>query len=175
MGKNPKKTERNGTKQFKPHEVEAKRLYAFTINPNDNNQFWEKDREDRYQLFRDGSLKRLKDALDTSNFTLHLDISSAGRMHWHGYISWDNLEDYYDFQIKSIYRLKKWSNIEIDYINDKQIWREYVIKYHRIKKLIIKNGSNFTPETICMLYKYFGKNRGKTANKKYDKDIIDIL
>lgn len=161
---------KKGTKTFKSHEVEPKRLYAFTLNPNDHNQFWDSTIIQRYELFRDTTLRRLKNVLSAidTKFEIHLDIANSGRMHWHGYIWWETLDDYYNFLMYARRKLDKWSKIEIDYINDAKIWKKYVYKFHRIKKLIIGNDSDFKAKTMCMLTKYFGNKK----SKRYDKDFI---
>jgi len=95
-------------------------------------------------------------------------------MHWHGYVQWDTLEDYFEFLMYSAHRLKAFCVYEIDVIQDddehRETYRKYVTKFHRIKKTIIKHTTTDKIDVDGIL-KYFGNKK----SKKYDKDLIDLL
>lgn len=163
--------------QYIASELKENVWYTFSIAPNDFNQFFEYNVSTRYKIFKNTSIHRLKhDVYPFGEYRLHFDVNENGRFHWHGRIRWTTLEDYFNFLSYSIHRLQKWCVVEIDYINDEDIWKKYETKFHRIKKIIIDHKSQINAEVDKNDIRYhFGKKRGKRDNKLYDEELIDTI
>lgn len=113
---------------LKYEDMEDDYRYSITLNPEDAYQFW--DMPDRLALFEKHHLNHLKklaihDRINVCVFDLHLELSPAGRLHYHGYLRMLNKKTFY---LYTLHKLAKQYQYEIDVINDPQVWDDYVNK-----------------------------------------------
>lgn len=124
-------------KCIKPDLAKIDTLYTFSYNPKyqphqdmfgrmdiNNLEQWEKD-----------ICKKLK-SLKYCKFNLTLDISSGGRLHYHGYIKILNLVSFY---FHDIHILQYEGTYEIDIITDPACWYNYVKKLNMQDFCLIHN------------------------------------
>lgn len=107
--------------------------YAFTVNPAE--QYFG-DTERFKKVIR---LIRSKLSSPAYEYKLYCELSPSGRIHGHGYI-W--IYKPLDFVMFDIPYIDRFMNIEIDIINDEEIWEDYIHKQIHITKTII---SRFLP------------------------------
>lgn len=116
-------------------------IYAFTLNPDDNRQFWDDpDRIERFVQFHEKyTIKHIY-----GDMRVMLEISKKGRLHFHGTISWPNRETLLHFFLDSIHTLTKCNTYEVDTITDIQKWNTYITKQNLIiPTQIIQNTHNY--------------------------------
>lgn len=137
---------------LKFEQVHNDDLYAITINPDDEHQYW--GSEDRIGTFYNKlSYKLIIEVHNTCQLELYPEFSSRGRLHFHGTIKMLNKIEFYEQVLR---RLMKWCQLEIDTINDQEAWKKYYIKqqdlhnYYRRKEhpipLVI--GTDFKKMTV---------------------------
>lgn len=165
MEKNPSK---KTVETFEVKTAKPNTWYSFSIAPNDANQFFEQNTTQRLKQFKASTLKRLKKC-PFMQYELYLDISSHGRLHWHGYIKWTDNDEIFNHFLYNQNRLEKWSQIEIDFINDGDEWNIYCKKIRHLHKCIITNKTKLDEEAEEGILKYFGNKK----SNKYDKDLFN--
>lgn len=110
-------------------------LYAFTLAPSNAKQYF-------------SNLHRIKMvSIDMAsliisikaNISVFLELSSHGRLHWHGYILFPDKESIRDFYGFVIPVLLDNNQIEIDSIEDPEIWDSYIQKQHDIMQIYLDN------------------------------------
>lgn len=163
--KNP---EKKTVESFTVHSAKPNVWYSFSIAPNDANQFFEQNTTQRVKQFIAVTTKRLKKC-PFMNFNLYLDISSRGRLHWHGWIKWDDNEEIFNHFLYNQNRLEKWAQIEIDVINDNEVWDKYVKKICHLVKRNINKRSVLDEDAEEGIMKYFGNKK----SNKYDKELLE--
>jgi len=105
--------------------------YAISINPDDSHQYMtEKEYTKRLKLFVDNQKIILNRILQPLKYELYLEVSPVGRLHWHGYIKYNNIETLKRFYLTQVIKLKHISTFEIDTMNGK--WDAYVVKQYKI-------------------------------------------
>lgn len=122
-------------------------LYAVTFNPCDTHQYILKpDRKTKIKTV-------YREILETCNckYYLKLEFSEprgmrtkdffGPRLHFHGFLRFDNKEQLHDFLFKTYHLLCKYGTSDIDLVNDPAIWWDYIHKQKIIKDKI----SNFEP------------------------------
>jgi len=65
-------------------------------------------------------------------FDLYGDVSRTGRIHYHGKIRFKTIDAIKKFYLKYIYKLSDKFQIEMDTIDDEEVWDEYCTKSHHI-------------------------------------------
>jgi len=133
------KTESFKASILSPDKVGININYTFTVNPNDEFQYW-------------GDLDRIKKATKHMTFimnryinldiSVHLDINRTGRIHWHGTISFKTNAQILDFYVDIIHELLTKHQIEIDTIEDPIKWSDYCHKLDPLIKVLINNVQN---------------------------------
>lgn len=122
-----------------PDKVELNIKYTFTVNPNDDFQYW-------------GDQDRIKKATKHMQFIcnryinydieLYMDISRTGRLHWHGTISFKTNTQILDFYVEIIHELLTKHQIDMDTIKDPLIWTTYCLKMFNLLRVSIDNTKN---------------------------------
>lgn len=134
-------------KMIKPEDIDKGYTYAFTFNPEiqpEHNGY--KEKLDNFVKF-DKSMTTLLGTMRHADVKVYMEISQAGRLHYHGYIM---INDIVDFCFYDLDNLKKNGSYEIDFINDKEIWEEYVTKQRDImEKWCVKKGLTYMINTIA--------------------------
>lgn len=124
---------------IKPEEVVDNTLYTFSFNPEEQPMF---------QKFYSMTLNNLKDwsqqqhniltSLKYCKVECYMEISSGGRLHFHGYIK---ITDTVNFFLKTIKHIRHYGTYEIDHITDHEKWSEYVSKMEKKMKTFCENHS----------------------------------
>lgn len=104
-------------------DLKVGEIYSVTLNPNDRYQYW--DHEKRFEMFCKWLLKIMHGLRSHVELDLHTEISLKGRLHAHGKIVF---KDVYNFYLKDFNMLIGMCNIDIDTINNQDIWDTYVSK-----------------------------------------------
>ncbi len=114
---------------------EPNKTYAITLNPIDKHQFFH--RVDRYQRFRSFVFEQMFD-VDRNNFDLYIELSeprgmiiqgkSGPRYHMHGTIKWRTYGELRRFLSNDYYKLLRWTSVDIESIDDLQLWHGYCTK-----------------------------------------------
>lgn len=112
-----------------PEEVSTDGWYTFNLNPSEQYEFegspisrWNKC----YQNIQ-GLISRF---VDCATIEGNLEISRSGRVHMHGYIKYKKIADFYLI----LPMVSRFAHIEIDTIDDINIWDKYVTKSEDVLK-----------------------------------------
>ncbi|UOF82064.1 rep protein [Circoviridae sp.] len=125
-------------------------FYAITINPNDKHQYFHNPI--RLGNFLTDLKKEYLYKIDgTYEFDVYPEVSSKGRLHWHGFIKVYDKVNFYLFDIPNIIRK---GTLVIREMNDEDSWLEYVTKHREFHTYIREH--NYTKIPI----------RCKTKHKK---------
>jgi len=120
---------------LEPESVKQNTQYTLTISPADRHQFYETKR-DRIAKFREQWYGRLLINLAPyATYELHVEVSKAGRLHCHGYIT---IKDILGFYVYAIPFMRDNTTFEIDTIKDRKVWDEYCTK----QKHLFDSGHN---------------------------------
>lgn len=104
-------------------DIEYNHWYAITINPQ--KQYYNKGYL-RYSDVMQEITKLLNQYIGEIEYFMYMEVSKLGRLHFHGYIKYKkDLDLVYMTLIPDL--VDKYS-FEIDYINDPDIWAEYISK-----------------------------------------------
>lgn len=121
-------------KLLKPEEVYEKVAYSITLNPIDKLQCYSQNSTRRLTTFYEFHYKYLKKILAPfADYDLWLEISSKGRLHFHGIIY---IKDIISFYLSSVPKLTDDYAIEMDTIDDVLIWLSYCQKQSVIREII---------------------------------------
>jgi len=103
----------------KPEKMREGRTYAFTVNPEA--QYF--DDVDRIERMR----RRIKFLLNSTfiSYRLYMEISSGGRLHFHGYVKVRGIREFYNTYLPFI---EKHATIDIEEITNDEGWEDYIIK-----------------------------------------------
>lgn len=107
-----------------PDYVEIGMKYAFSFNPIQQPPNTYSETLTQYNEWNKLQHKFFSE-LKYCKFALYLDMSSLGRLHYHGYII---INDICNFFFKDIPNIGKHGSYEIDFIKDHVIWETYVMK-----------------------------------------------
>lgn len=112
---------------IKMEDCVPNQAYTFTISPNDDYQYF--DKEDRLHKFI-SYWRRYFCTKMYSNIAvlLHIELSPAGRLHAHGRISFNNMRTITLFYLNNINMLLDRAQVEIDTIEDEEKWDNYCTK-----------------------------------------------
>lgn len=125
------------------------RPYTFTIAPDDNHQQWNEEgarNNKRLEVFTDEYSLYLYKLMGSHaiDYSLHLECSPGGRLHYHGIIMFKSKDAIKDFYVNVIHKLLNTNMVEIDTIADIDVWLTYCSKQDvMFEKYAITNQSNF--------------------------------
>jgi len=124
-------------KVIKPEECVIKQKYSFSYNP---------DTQPTIQRFYNITLKCFEDwsqqiydvftTLRYSTVQTYMEMSKAGRLHFHGYIVINDIANFYFYDLK---KLKHYGTFEIDFITDPLIWDLYIKKQKDFMEIFCTN------------------------------------
>lgn len=107
-----------------PEDIIVDIKYTFSINPDDDHQYWLDD--DRINKSRD-IMQSYINSID-ADIVLQMEVSRLGRLHYHGTIEFDHHKQVLKFFCISLRNLLNKTTIEIDNIVDLSEWHEYCQK-----------------------------------------------
>lgn len=112
-------------KAIKPEQCVVGQRYAFSFNPLDQPKFvqFHKVTLTTYTDWQNGVRKHL--SFKHAKVNVFMEISSKGRLHYHGFIIIQNIVKFY---LHDLPRLRMEGSYEIDTISDLPIWHEYLVK-----------------------------------------------
>lgn len=113
-------------------KVELNVPYAITINPCDKYQYF--GMKNRINLFMKGLELDYRVYLPP-NYSLYIELSEIGRLHWHGTIIYREYDEVIYFYMNKVNQLLKHCNIKIKPIKDEG-WEEYHCKQYIFHKHI---------------------------------------
>lgn len=125
-------TNNNKYQCVKPEECHMDKLYSFSYNPEEQPLF-EKFYKMKLNNLRDWSnqQRQILSSLRYCTVDVVQEISSKGRLHYHGYIM---ITDIVRFYLHDLAKLRHYGTYEIDHITDEDVWRTYVYKQERFMK-----------------------------------------
>ena len=129
--------------------------YAITINTSDGYQYtrYQTPRRLKYACQVYYNIGRLLGQVSVYDFIL--EISQAGRIHAHGYITFHDSFEYY---CHLIHVLKEVCNIKIVEIDDQTIWAQYLIKDRELMEpCLTKRGIPYRYSNKCETVKRWNK------------------
>lgn len=151
----------NGDNILSPDEIELKTPYAITIAPCDTRQYWDKDlRED---MVKNDMAKIIME--NKCELMLYMEVSRTGRLHWHGYIAFNEYSQIKDFYVKKLHKLLSQNVIEIDKITDPLVWEMYIQKQQQIMN------NNLTKQKAKDIYNKTLNSDTVKYKKFYHEDI----
>jgi len=107
--------------------------YAFSLNPEYQAEKFATVTRDRMIV---NHVKNQLHKLHGCTYAMYPEFAPlTGRLHYHGYLK---ITKVYDFYL-TLPKVRKLCQIEIDIINDKQIWEEYIFKDRKKMELPMKN------------------------------------
>lgn len=114
------------------------KLYSITINPDDKHQGVIYKPYNRIGYVKKLILDILHDC-EYFKMCLNVDISEPKklngnypRIHFHGIFMFTDIHDILNFQLNFLYKVSRFSNIDIDECNDFELWKAYCKKYNKI-------------------------------------------
>ncbi len=136
--------------------------YSCTMSPSDQHQFFRSNSLQRVSLFYKDTFGLLSSfVLDYATLKLVLEITSRGRLHYHGTIMF---HDSFGYHLNGAYHLSQSMNVDIDTIDNMDNWERYYLKdknimYSSIKKLKL-------PYTITnnVIKKFLNKDKPKSLS-----------
>lgn len=124
-----------------PEDVVPNKLLTFSFNPEEQPLF---------QKFYTMKLNNLKDwsqqinniisSMKYCKITAYLEISRKSRLHLHGFINITHIIKFYLCDLK---KLMHYGTLEIDIINDNEIWTKYVLKQEKMMQSFAKNNDMY--------------------------------
>jgi len=137
-------------KCLKPEDMTPDTDYSITLNP----QLQYFDDADRINKIYVETFKMLC-AWSAWSGTLQMEVSSNGRLHWHGVI---RIKDIKKFYVDIVPCLQARYSYEIDTIQDMETWMKYCTKQKHIldHKLVIQYVS---PLIVKPIPKYFRQSK----------------
>lgn len=137
-------------------EWDDDRLYAISLNPKDDLQFFGRSVDKRIMNSYLTLLHKAYIWKGIEHLKLFIETSSMGRLHWHGYIKVNNLEEFF---LVTIPLMKKYGTFEIDHLNDKEKWETYCEKQVGLLNIPLEFSNPFN------VYKAIEKHNKYLADK----------
>nr|UOF78872.1 rep protein [Cressdnaviricota sp.]UOF83105.1 rep protein [Cressdnaviricota sp.] len=120
-----------------PESITVNTSYTFTLNPCDDLQYF--DQIDRIKSLEGYAINYILPVVPAI-VDIYMEVSRAGRLHFHGTINFPTIAHIKDFYVNVIHKLSKKFQIEIDTICDPDKWREYCTKSsHLINVHLVTN------------------------------------
>lgn len=142
---------------LEPKVICLQTYYSITINPNDDYQFFNDIESVRIKK-AENHIKYIMRKYINIRFSLYIDVSRVGRIHWHGTIMFPFINSIKFFYTEVINELLSKHHIEIDTINDSDKWFHYCTKTAHLWKVVIN-----TDDLLNARLK-----RDLTGNAQYD-------
>lgn len=112
-------------------KVQVGTLYTITVAPSNDHQKW--DESERVREFTKYYKTYVFKQLLPNSFAVMIEISSTGRLHFHGSIKFVSDKEILKFYTYTIHNLLRGNQIEIDTIADLSAWETYCNKQSRFK------------------------------------------
>lgn len=128
-----------------PDKVSTNVRYTFTVAPNDDYQFWNDNENGRIKKATNHMTYIVK-RHPNINFVLNMDVSSTGRIHWHGTIMFKHDANIRYFYMEVIHDLLKNHQIEMDTIADIVVWDEYCHKVRKLWDITVSSSDKLHPK-----------------------------
>jgi len=156
---------KKNTSILAPEEVNKDTLYTFSLNPDDDHQFWKENNSLQRELkFTDFWRKFLERYLTpVAQYDIHLEVSRLGRLHFHGTIQFKDIKEFYLYTLHWMLHI---CQIEIDTIKDPLVWKEYCTKQNLLKFNLVSTQFKVVLTPIEQFVKF--KNRPIV-----EKDMIE--
>lgn len=130
-----------------PERIDPERIYSFSFNPQSQPLF------ERFYNVKLNTLSSWSDeqeqifkSLKHASVEICQEISSRGRLHYHGYIKIHNVIPFY---LTSLKHIAHYGTYEIDEINDNEKWAKYVSKQESLMKPYCeRNDMHYSISTI---------------------------
>lgn len=123
---------------IEPEKIRCNTDYTFTISPEDSMQYWQEpnslQREKKF--YEQWTVFLKKHVAAYADYKLHVEISRSGRLHMHGVIKFLSIKDFF---LYSIQKLQNRAQIEIDSIEDMDVWTKYITKQQVMFPKLIEN------------------------------------
>lgn len=128
------------------------RIYSITINPNDETQkFYTKDPirnlnkyyiNNYFYLWKQAGIK----------FNLYAEYSNGSkyRYHWHGTIQFNEGIGLWYSKLHN--QMVRECNIDIDTIDDHELWKEYCLKNYKLMKKITPKYAHITDKNLLIVH-----------------------
>lgn len=127
---------KNGTKNLSPECIKVNTFYAYTIAPNDQYEYWNaKSTEERLESFK--IYWQVYIQILTAEIVCITEISSLGRLHFHGKIRFKTQKNINDYFINNVYQLHQHCRTMICEIKDEG-WDLYLAKGNHMIDLQIQ-------------------------------------
>lgn len=108
--------------------------YAVTISPDDSLQCWSSTTNRMINFRKRISTLFVGCANDKTRYRFYIEISQNGRLHLHGYISFNDNHQILNHYLYTIPLWKKQCQVKIDKITNKVYWKNYIMKQQHIIK-----------------------------------------
>lgn len=115
------------TGMIEPKSIGLDIMYAITINPNDDFQFWTDPESERIKKATN-HLKYVIKHNPNYDFHLVIDVSRIGRIHWHGTIRFKHLNHVRMFYTEFLHDFLSKHHLDMDTIKDPVVWNSYMYK-----------------------------------------------
>lgn len=109
-----------------PEEIVPNEWYTFSLNPL--NQYPSDNLNKRWSSVYQEIQAIISQFYTSAYIEGHLEISRTGRIHMHGWIKFEKVADFY----LTLPLILTKCTLEIDYINDVNVWEAYVTKSNKI-------------------------------------------
>jgi len=120
----------NPYKCIKPECIDTSVWYSISFNPDDNHQYFNEEyilqRLKKFNQYWNVTFNKYLN--NTCYYKLQMEISSRGRLHYHGRINIVNIISF----ICALRMISLHGTYEIDTIKDKEIWDNYCVKQSKL-------------------------------------------
>lgn len=109
--------------------------------------------------------------INSPKYALFPELSRTGRLHWHGVIRFNTELEIGIFYFRALPLLLKVANIEIDEVNDLELWKDYMMKGEGYMKALLEHLKlteiyPFTNMNITISRPHIDKTAHKVAHPK---------
>lgn len=112
-----------------PERIELNRIFTFSVNPDDNFQYFEKNVAQERLKKAEQHMESIIKAFINVDTVLYIDVSRTGRIHWHGTIMFKTLNQVRDFYLDHLNQLLQHHTVEIDTISNPETNEDYSVTY----------------------------------------------
>jgi hypothetical protein len=105
-----------------PETIELKQFYTFNVAPDDDAQDWGSTLRDHSVFHAYENLIHSSFGPENYHVILYQEVSRNGRIHYHGVIKFETPDAIHDFYVKKLHNMEKHNRIEIDTIEDVEVW-----------------------------------------------------
>lgn len=129
---------------LEPKDIELSVAYTFSINPNDDYQFWNDIESERIKKATN-HMKYIIKHNPNLLLDLYVDVSSLGRIHWHGTVTFKHFNHVKMFYTEFVHDILTKHTLEVDTIKDNGVWVEYCLKCKHLWNVNLKT------EIVCKI------------------------